>query len=534
MNKRLVSHWVIGGSLLLLASLLAGCARKSAGLYEDPQGRFTMEVDPGWQQVETDGSYAQFSRADPPMQIYLLVLDAATVDEAFTRAFEVLGFDPGLLQGGGFATIGDWEAYTQRDAADLTYALAAQIVGDQAYVFVVKADEPGVSPESPAVTRPLTSIEIAGGGAGQAVIESYANLEAMIRQRVDGLAGSVSIAAIHQGELVYTYVYGEANPVEGIPADTDTIYRYGSMTKPFTATALMQLVEQSLVDLDAWPGEYVPEFPEQWDVTVRQLLDHSACMQDDPLRVTGLIAQRGESFPPLAEVFGDYVEEDLDLTCEPGQRSTYANAHYLALARIIEEVSGEPYETYVIDHLLAPLAMEATHFELVEAEGRYAKGQYPADKTGALVARLAEFRGPGQESIVLQEGESFATMDDFRVLPPWGGLLGTPSDLTHFLQMHLDDGRYGGVQVLKPETVAAMQEVQSANDGSPLGLGLSWWIAEDDVGDYYNHDGGGPTIEATMRFYPELDLGVVVMGSVNGYGAGRIADALVSAWMHEK
>jgi CubicO group peptidase (beta-lactamase class C family) len=125
-------------------------------------------------------------------------------------------------------------------------------------------------------------------------------------------------------------------------------------------------------------------------------------------------------------------------------------------------------------------------------------------------------------------------MDDFRVLPPWGGLLGTPSDLTHFLQMHLSNGRYGGNQILKPETVAAMQEMQTANDGAPLDFGLSWWVGEDEIGDVYYHSGGGPTIESTMRFYPALDLGVVVMSSVNGSQAERIAEGLVNAWMREK
>jgi len=178
--------------------------------------------------------------------------------------------------------------------------------------------------------------------------------------------------------------------------------------------------------------------------------------------------------------------------------------------------------------------MESTHFQLVEASERYAKGQFPAAKTDELVAQLNEYRGPGQENLVLQKGESFSTLDDFRPLAPWGGLLGTPSDLTHFLVMFLNDGRYGDVQILKPETVAAMQEMQSSTDGTPLGFGLSWFIGEDEFGDVYYHSGGGATIETTMRYYPDMDLGVVVMGSVNGYGAERIAEGLVSAWMNEK
>jgi CubicO group peptidase (beta-lactamase class C family) len=465
----------------------------------------------------------------------LLVLEAGTIDDAFAQAFAVLGFDPALLTGGGFAMLGEWEAYTQSDAAELTYGLAGQIVGENGYVLVVKADRPNVSADNAAIMQALTSFKIAGqDGAAEPEIKSYAELEALVQKQVDRLAGSASLAVVHQGEIVYTYAYGQADPVAGIPADTRTIYRYGSMSKPVTATALMQLVEQGRVDLDAWPGEYIPEFPERWQVTVRQLLDHAACLPDEERLTTGLIARRGEFFPPLEEIFSIYVKDHAELACEPGRYANYANAHYLALGLIIEKVSGEPYETYVVDHIFTPLAMESTHSQIVEPAERYAKGQYPAARTGELIAQLNEYRGAGHEDLILQKGESFATMDDFRPLPPWGGLLGTPGDLTHFLQMHLNGGRYGDRQILQPETVAAMQEMQTATDGSLLGFGLSWMIGEDDFGQFYYHDGGGATIETTMRFYPDLDLGIAVMGSVNGYQAGKIAAGLASAWSHEQ
>lgn len=537
--------WITGVLVLLIAGLVIGglglfgrLPWQGGDLYEDPQGRFTMEVDPSWEQVKTDGRYAQFKVADPAVSMYILVLKAGTIEDAYSQAFDVLGFDPGLLQGGAFAIFGDWQAYTQRDAAELSYGLAGQIVGENAYLLVVKGDEPGVQSVNPASSSVLETLKIAGKEASDAsdeiAIESYADLEALVQKQIDRLAGSASMAVMHKGEIVYTYVYGDANPITATLADLQTIYRYGSMTKPFTATALMQLVEQGKVDLDAWPGEYIPEFPERWKVTVRQLLDHSACMPDEARVVDGLIAKRGESFPPLEEIFTTYLKGDPELACEPGKTSQYANAHFLALARIIEEVSGEPYETYVVDHILTPLAMDSTHFQIVEAPERYAKGQYPTAQVDALVAVVNEYRGSDTGDLVLQKGESFATLDDFTPFAPWGGLLGTPSELTHFLQMHLNGGRYGDNQILQPETVAAMQEMQSANDGSPLDLGLSWFIREDKFGDVIEHTGGGATIESAMRFYPDLDLGVVVMGSVNGYGYEKIADGLVSAWMHEK
>ena len=188
----------------------------------------------------------------------------------------------------------------------------------------------------------------------------------------------------------------------------------------------------------------------------------------------------------------------------------------------------------MIDHILTPLAMESTSFKFVKADERYAKDQYPVTKIDNFIAQLKDYRGPIQEKFVLQKGESFVTLADYQILPPWGGLRGTPSDVTHFLQMHLNGGRYGDIQILKPETVAVMQEMQSSTDGSPLGFGLSWWIGKDSFGDFYYHVGNGAGSESTMRIYPDLDLGVAVMSNVRDFQRDRIITGLVSAWMNEK
>ncbi len=537
MNKK-NRFWKIGILVILIIGLIVGGFLKfgnpfaSGGVaYEDPQGRFSMKLDPSWKPVATNGSYSEFTVPDPPMTFYLLVVKAITLEDAYSQVLKTLGFDQGLLQGGGTTVIGDWQAYAKDDTAGFAYGLAGQIVGENAYIFLAKAEKAGVTIENAATQTALTSVKITD--KKDIVIKSYSDVEALIKSQVDSLAGSISVAVIYKDQIVYTYAYGEANPIKGIPADTQTIYRFGSMTKPFTATALMQLVEQGKVNLDAWPGEYIPEFPANWKVTVRQLLDHSACMPDEKNLTDGLIARPGESLPPLKQVLTDYINSNPQLICEPGKTSNYANIHFLALARIIEEVSGEPYEKYVVDYVLTPLSMDSTRFQFDEANDRYAKGQYPTASIDVLVSQLNEYRGPGMEGFVLQRGELFSTVDDFRPLPPWGGLLGTPSDVAHFLQMHMNSGRYGDNQILQSKTVAAMQKMQKSTDGSPLGFGLSWEVGKNNFGNYIAHGGGGATIEDVMRFYPARHLGVVVMSSFNGSQASKIADYLASAWVNE-
>ncbi len=537
MHKRKVWFLILGGIILLIAGALVGWLDISgflpwqSGNYADPQGRFTMRIDPSWEQVKTDGSYTQFKIPEPSMHMYVFVLKSSTIKDSFYQAFMIAAFDPGLLTGAKVVSIGDWQASNIADPTGLHYGLASQIVEENAYVVLVKAEKPGIDIENAPVMRALASFKIAG--QQEVVIKSYSDVEAMIQKQVDSLAGSVSVAVVYKDKIVYTYAYGQANPVDGTRADTQTIYMFGSMTKPFTATALMRLVEQGKVDLDAWPGEYIPEFPKRWNVTVRQLLTHSACMPDNRRLTLGLIAKPGETFEPLKEVFNAYVKDYPDLVCEPGKSSQYANTHFLALARIIEEVSGEPYNTYVVDHILTPLAMKSTRFQITEANNRYAKGQYPADQTDKLVAEVSEYRGADQGDLILQKGASFSTLDDYRVLPPWGGLRGIPSDIAHFLEIHMNGGRYGDIQVLKPETVAAMQKIQTSIDGSPLGFGLGWWFGKDDFGKYSYYDGSAEGFENTLRIYPDLELGVVVMGNISGYQKDRIAEGLVSAWTHK-
>lgn len=267
---------------------------------------------------------------------------------------------------------------------------------------------------------------------------------------------------------------------------------------------------------------------------MRQLLDHTDCMPYSDRLTDGLIAYLGETFSPMKEIFTKYTQDYPDIVCEPGKAAAYANPPFLALGRVIEEVSGEPYDTYVINHLLAPLDMKSTSFKFVEANERYAKDQYPAAKVDDLVSELIDYHGPSKEPFVLQKGKGFATLNDYQILPPWGGLRGTPSDLAHFVQMHLNSGRYGDTQILKKDTVASMQENQISTEGSPLGFGLAWWVGKDNFGDYVYHTGNGAGSEGNMRIYPDLGIGVVVMSNVTGYQRDRIVAGLVSAWMNEK
>jgi len=517
------------GALLGLLGKLPWQSRGT--LYEDPQGRYSYRIDPNWKQVRTDGDYAQFEQASPSMTLYSTVVETSDVDDAFVQASIAMGLDPDLLQNVETASLGDWYLVRSEDSAGLQHGYAAQQVGSTVVVFVVRGNEPGINPENPSTLRIVASTKLAG--KVETVIESYADLEELVRAQVDGLTGSVSLALVHNGEIVYTYTYGEANPVESIPADANTIYPWGSMSKILTAVAAMQLVEQGKIDLDAWPGEYVPEFPETWHMRVRDLFTHSGCMIDHNSQERGYVTTGDGELPPLVDVSEAYVREFPDLACEPGFVTSYSNPHYLELGRIVEEVSGQSFEDYVTARLLIPLGMESAAYRFDPADQRYARLHATNTEAEQLIRDLNAYSSISGESLVIHTGDSHTTMTPFRVLAPWGGMYSTPTDVAAFLQMHLNGGRYGDAQLLQPETVAAMQERLTALDGSDLGMGLGWWHGEDDFGPFVYHAGSVNAGEALMRVYPEQDVGVVVMGSMVDYRPGKILDALMQAWASE-
>jgi hypothetical protein len=153
-NKRKILFVIITGIFLLAGSfmgvlgMLGFLPWQSGDLYADPQGRFTLEVGPGWEQVQTDQPYTQFHVADPPVTMYVLAIPAGTVDEAFVQAAGIAGMDPALLKGGAIAQIEDWQAYSTQDASGPAIGSARLVVEGNAYVLVVRADEPGVGIEN--------------------------------------------------------------------------------------------------------------------------------------------------------------------------------------------------------------------------------------------------------------------------------------------------------------------------------------------------------------------------------------------------
>jgi CubicO group peptidase (beta-lactamase class C family) len=191
----------------------------------------------------------------------------------------------------------------------------------------------------------------------------------------DSSAVALAVGVVRNGSLPFFSGDGLADVALQSPITEDTVFRIASITKTFTAIAVMQLWEQGLVDLDAPANEYlhtyklIPAKASFRPASVRHLLAHTAGIRE-VLHLSGLLRMRdlgetvplGRPVPSLAE----YYHGGLRIDAEPGTRFMYSNHGFATLGQIVEDVSGEPLDRYFREHLFAPLGMENTDLKRSE------------------------------------------------------------------------------------------------------------------------------------------------------------------------
>jgi len=341
-------------------------------------------------------------------------------------------------------------------------------------------------------------------------VRRYAS--ALIREEIDraGIAG-MSIALVDDQRVVWAEGFGYADREEQIPASADTVYRVGSITKLFTATAAMQLAEAGKIDIDRPVSAVLPGFSMRsrfagaGPVTPRLLMTHHSGLPSDILH--GFTQAHPAS---LAE-----TEQELRntwLAYPPGQLWSYSNVGFSLLGRIVEVAAGEPYAQHLDDAIFRPLGMHSTWI------------------SSEISTRPGSAKG-------YRNGH---TQDDFILRDvPAGGMNSTVRDLSRFLSMVFADGRAGGRQIIRPETLHEMLRVQNADN--PLDLtyqiGLAWALGP--VGDLVlpegeliaQHTGGTITFHSQLIALPKSKLGIVVLSNSQAARTvvGKVAHAVLKA-----
>jgi len=268
----------------------------------------------------------------------------------------------------------------------------------------------------------------------------------------------------------------------------DTPFLLGSISKSFTAMAVMQLVEAGKVDLDAGIARYLKVFAHRPSgaITIRQLLSHTSGYST--LQGNDTHIDRTGSKDELAR----QVERIAQWTpaAQPGVRWEYSNANYLVLGALIEAVSGQDYARYIETHILKPIGMTHSFVADGKSHDTMARGHRPWFGTKRA----------------MQDGKTN------RIMAPAGGIIASARDVARYLAVMMN----GQDDVISAKSKAAM--LRPASAASPF-YGLGWFI-DAKKGTVF-HDGSSPGIETLATLVPSEHKGVVVLvnaGSGTGFG----------------
>src|ERR1035437_1174295 len=232
--------------------------------------------------------------------------------------------------------------------------------------------------------------------ATAALAQTVNTIDPALRQRVDRIAGQVleqtgvpsaSVAVVKGGKLVYTQAYGKARLEPPIAATPEMRYSIGSLSKQFTAAAILLLQEDGKLSLDDAVGKYIPDLTRGNEVTIRQILSHTSGYQDywpeDYVMTT-------MNHPETAQqIIDTWAKKPLDF--EPGTQWQYSNTNFVIAGRIVEQVTGRPYMEFLTAHIFRPLGMQSVwnsdEVKLTEPDAasyyRFALGPLrPAPKEG--------------------------------------------------------------------------------------------------------------------------------------------------------
>ncbi len=311
-------------------------------------------------------------------------------------------------------------------------------------------------------------------------IDGY--VERMMKEcRIPGF----SLAIVRGGEVVYTQGYGIADPT-GWKVTSETPFQVASVSKTFTALAVMQLVDEGRVSLDEPVCTYLPWFEladskASQAITVRELLSHTSGL--GPYAEFGVASVTGEG-----DSIGWLVErmKKLKLTAPPGTKFQYNNANYIILGKLIQIVSGMTYEDYIRQNIFEPLGMARSYF--------LNEGTAPEEiKKNRMAAGYRTIFGFPAVS-----GLPYRT--DFT---PAAGVITCSEDLAKYMLALINGGMYGNGRILPADSLALMRQPY-ARISEWESYGLGWYVTS---GSYY-HGGELTDYQSKLKIIPDESLGV--------------------------
>lgn len=319
---------------------------------------------------------------------------------------------------------------------------------------------------------------------------------AMAKHHIPG----VSVAVMKDGKRVLAKGYGLADVELNVPATEETVYQLASVTKTFTASAVMMLAKDGKLGLDDKVADRVKNLPDAWkDVTVRHLLNHTSGIKSYT-SVDGFEKQMRKDFAPR-EILEMVAKEPL--VFPPGDRWEYSNTGYFLLGLVIEEAAGKPYGEVLTERIFRPLGMSRTR----------------VNDLRAIIPGRA--KGYGRDGDSLTNGEYVSPTQPFSA----GALVSTVADLAKW------DAALTAGSPLDHATLDQMWTPAKLNGGGEAEYGLGWQVTKIEGHRSVAHGGGIPGFSTQITRFPDDKLSVIVLTNLEGGRAESLARGIAAVFI---
>lgn len=303
---------------------------------------------------------------------------------------------------------------------------------------------------------------------------------------VNGSAPGATVIVIQQGQILYKKGYGLADIEQNKPNTAETVFRLGSMTKSFTAMAILQLYDKGLLQIDDYVDKYLPETSNGNKVKIKHLLTHTSGMTESL---------------------------DSELVFTPGDQISYSNAGYNLLGRIIEKVSGLSYENYLRENIFIPLGMNNSGYEHPDLKAANSAHGYKIDEKGKYID---------------------VSESDISGAYAAGALYSNAEDLYKW-----DQALYPG-KLIKDGTLNQAFTQSTLNDGSKAKYGFGWMVNQRRGLKEVGHGGDITGFNSYIAKFPEEQFTVIVLSNVEMRppgplpNAGDLAHKIAEIYLSEK
>jgi serine beta-lactamase-like protein LACTB len=310
----------------------------------------------------------------------------------------------------------------------------------------------------------------------------------------------ISAAVVQDGELVWSDGFGMADLENFVPATSFTLFRLGSVSKPITAAAILQLSERGKLDLDAEVQKYCPAFPKkEWPITTRELLGHLGGIRHyNPDGKGDIPDDSAKHFSSMEDSLQIFASDPL--VAKPGTKFHYSTYGYTILGCVLEGAASEKYVDYVKENVFDPAGMAETRddnfFDVVPHRSRW----YHKDKAGVV-----------QNAGVLDSSYKI----------PGGGLISSADDMARFEIAIMAN------KLLKPATREVMWTPQKVTDGSQNDYALGWGTQKKFGLALVEHTGGQQGTSTSIILVPERRAGIAVFANMDGVNSAALSTEIL-------